>query len=178
MSDAMYQPNLLSRMFRAAKLDEKLYEEVEHDPAATKQSLIVIAIVSLAQAVGRAIDAYLFARVGTDVLLTSVLGFVETTIGLAMWSVILYWIGTHLFSATTTPGQIYRTTGLARSPGIFYVIPLIGFAVNIWILVAYVIAARTALDISTGKTLAAAVISFIPFALIQGLVAILFLGLA
>jgi hypothetical protein len=77
--------------------------------------------------------------------------------------------------ATVTPPEIWRCTGFARSPGIFFIIPFIGPLVNIWIFMAYLKAGKQALNLSTGKTLLAVIISALPFILIQGYL-ILFLS--
>lgn len=168
--------SLLGRMLRAIKLQRSLYEEVEHDPRATIQGVYVIAIASLAQAIGRALDEYLSEGTLRNILVPGVLGFVETAIGLVIWSYLLYLIGTKVFKGVATPSEVWRTTSYARSPGVFLAIPLIGPIANLWILVAYVIAARQALDLSTGRTIIAAIVSAIPFIIIQGLVILLFLG--
>ena len=170
-------PGLLKRMFRALKLQSSLYEEVEHDPRATLEGIYVIGMVGFAQAIGRALDDYITGGLSAGILIPAVLGFVETAIGLAIWSYLLYLIGTKVFRGVATPAEVWRATGYARSPGIFFIIPLIGPLVNIWILVAYVIAARQALDLSTGRTIAAAIVSAIPFIFIQGLLIFLLFGL-
>ena len=168
--------SLLGRMLRAIKLQSSLYEEVEHDPRATIQGVYVIAIASLAQAIGRTLDEYLSEGTLRNILVPGFLGFVETAIGLVIWSYLLYLIGTKVFKGVATPSEVWRTTSYARSPGVFLAIPFIGPIANLWILVAYVIAARQALDLSTGRTIIAAVVSAIPFIIIQGLVALLLLG--
>ncbi len=168
-------PPIWPRMKRAMKLDTKLYEEVEHDPFANRQGLLIIAIVSIAQAVGRGLERGIVGETVGNILVTGFFGFLETIIGLAIWSYILYFIGTRLFRGVATMQEVWRCTSFARSPGIFFIIPFFGFLVNIWILVAYLIGARTALDISTGRTLIAALISAIPFLLMQGLLVEFFL---
>ena len=151
------------------KLDDKLYEEVEHDPIANKQGLLIIALVSVAQAVGRALERVILGEPLGNILLTGFVGFIETVIGLAIWSYILYFIGTKLFKGVATMQEVWRCTSFARSPGIFFIIPFIGPLVNIWITIAYLRGARIALDISRGKTIIAALVSAIPFLLMQGL---------
>lgn len=163
-------------MLCALKLQSSLYEEVEHDPRANVEGIYVIAIVSFAQAIGRALDDYLTGGPTEGIILPAIVGFVGTVIGLAIWSYLLYLIGTKLFRGAATPSEVWRTTGYARSPGIFFVLPVIGPLVNIWILIAYILAARQALDLSTGKTVAAVIVSAIPFILIQGIVILLLFG--
>lgn len=168
--------SLLGRMLRAIKLQRSLYEEVEHDPRASIQGVYVIAIASLAQAIGRALDKYLTGETLGNIFIPGVLGFIETVVGLAIWSYLLYLIGTRVFKGVATPSEVWRTTSYARSPGVFLIIPFVGPLANLWILVAYVIAARQALDLSTGRTIVAAIVSAIPFLIIQGLVVLLLFG--
>ena len=162
-------PPLWPRMKRAMKLDTSLYEEVEHDPSANRQGLLIIAMVSVAQAVGRALEQSIVGEPVGNVLLTGFFGFAETMIGLAIWSYILYFVGTRLFKGVATMQEVWRCTSFARSPGIFFIIPFIGFLVNIWIIIAYLRGARVALDISRGKTMLAALVSALPFLVMQGL---------
>lgn len=153
------------RMIRAMKLDAHLYEEVEHDPNANSQGLLIIAIVSIAQAIGLGLNSAFVGESMSNILVIGLFGFLETVIGLVIWSYILYFIGTKLFRGVATMQEVWRCTSFARSPGIFFIIPIpfFGFLVSIWIFVAYIIGARAALDISTGRTLIAAFISAIPF---------------
>lgn len=149
-------------------LEDSVYEEVEHDPAASMQGIYIIALVSGCQAVGRALESIITGRAAGSILVTGTFGFIETVIGLVLWSYIFYLIGTKVFKGTATPQEIWRCTGFARSPGVLFAIPFIGLFVNIWILIAYLKAGKHALDLSTGKTLLAAIASALPFLLIQG----------
>ena len=53
MEMAADETSIVGRMMRAAKLDASLYEEVEHDPEATNQALIVVVGTALAAGIGR-----------------------------------------------------------------------------------------------------------------------------
>lgn len=55
MEMAADETSIVGRMVRAARLDASLYEEVEHDPDATKQALIVVVGTALAAAIGAGI---------------------------------------------------------------------------------------------------------------------------
>lgn len=167
------QEGLPRRMLRAIKLDSTIYEQVEHDPGANTQSLYIIGMVSVAQAIGLAIgDLFIGGPVG-DIPLTAAEGFAITIIGLAIWSYLLYLVGTKVFHGVATPGEVWRTTGYARSPGVLLIIPFIGLFVNIWIFIAYIIAARQSLDVTTGKAVAAVIISAIPYIIILGVISYL-----
>jgi len=155
------------RMIRAMKLDAALYEEVEVDEEATKQVIGVIAIVSICSGIGLGLSALLMGRyIGVSVVSWIILDFIMTLASLAIWGYLIYIVGTKLFGGQATFKETWRCSGFAFSPGVFHIIPLIGAIASIWIIVAQVIAARQALDVSTGKAVAACIVSFIPYAII------------
>ncbi len=149
---------IANRMMRAASLNVDLYEEVEADETATSQAAMVVAIVAIASAIGN-INAGVGGIIG---------GLLAAFIGWLVWSGVTYLIGDKLLGGTATWGELLRTLGFAQSPGVLYalgIIPVLGgvirFAVAIWILIAGIIAIRQALDFSTGKAIAAALLGWL-----------------
>ena len=155
--------SLTQRMFRAAKLDVSLYEEVEADPKAMGQAMTVVALASVAAGLG-------------TISQTGMIGLIWGTIGAFagwyIWAFITYIIGTKLLPEPQTHadhGELLRTLGFAASPGLIRVagvIPLLGplvmLASAIWMLVATVIAVRQALDYrSTGRAGGVCIIGWI-----------------
>lgn len=153
-------------MWRAIKLDRSLYEEVEHDESASRQVIAVVAIVAVAQALGRSLTNLILGESLGAILVSAILEFFVTLVGLFIWSYLIYLVGTRLFKGVATQQEAWRTAGFARSPGLFFIIPFVGLLVNLWLVIAQVRAAREALDISTGRAIATCVISFIPYALL------------
>lgn len=142
--------SIVDRMRGAALLDVATYEEVEHDTTATGQAAVVVALAAIAAAIGNAF------RSGPGL----VGGLVAYLVGWALWSGIIYLVGTRVFGGTATWGEVLRTFGFAQAPGLLLVagfVPLLGgllqFAVSIWVAVAGFVAIRQALDLPTGKTL-------------------------
>lgn len=137
----------LNRIFRAARLDPRVYEEVEADERAIGQALGVIILSSVAGGVGFMQQASLIGM-AVNTLIVLLAWFV--------WAFITYIIGTKLFPEPQTRadhGELLRTIGFSSAPGIiriFAVIPGLETVVNllagIWMLVAMVIAVRQALD--------------------------------
>lgn len=154
---------LIDRMIRAAKLDTTLYEEVESDPAATGQAAAVVAISAVAAAIGSiGDDGGGFGPFG---------GLFLALLGWVVWAFLCHVLGTKLLPEATTQsnlGELLRTTGFAASPGILRVlggIPVLGWLVNViaalWMLAAFVIAVRQALDYrSTGRAVAVVVLAY------------------
>lgn len=141
--------DLGSRMIGAALLNVDTYEEVEHDQTATVQAAAVVAIVAACQAIG-ALDGGLMVAAWMAV----------TELGSwVLWAGITYLIGERIFQGEATWGELLRTLGFAKAPGVLYllgVVPLlgtpVGAVVGIWMLVTAFVAVRQALDIGNGKT--------------------------
>lgn len=152
------------RMIGAAKLDVNVYEEVEADSGATMQAAGVVAIAAVAAAIG-----------GIDEGSAGVIrGVVSALVGWLLWAGITYFIGDRLLGGTATWGELMRTLGFAQSPGVLMVLGIIPFlgwlvtaVVGIWLLIAGVIAIRQALDFSTGRAIATALIGIIPMVLLS-----------
>lgn len=155
------------RMIGAAVLRTDVYEEVEADRDATKQAALVVGLVAFA-------SAAITVRGGVGAAFVAV---ISAYIGWLLWSGITYLIGDKIFGGTATWGELLRTIGFAQSPGVLYIlaaIPLIGWLfalpVMIWVLVAVIIAIRQALDFGTGRAILTAVLGFIPYLILSGIV--------
>lgn len=150
-----------SRIYRAARLDPQLYEEVEEDRGATLQAAAVVVLFSLA--------AGLAAPDG--------MGTVALSIGIhvggwCVWAFLTSVIGTRILAEPQTVaswGELLRTLGFATSPGLIRVLgiipalaPVVFWVSWVWILVAMIIAVRQALDYrSTLRAVAVCVVGFL-----------------
>ncbi len=168
--------NIGERMFRAAKLDVNLYEEVEADKEALGQATAVIVLSSLAAGLGMGV------RTGIGGIV------IETLVALVVWyiwALLTYWIGTKILPEPQTEsdvGELLRTLGFASSPGVIRILGVIPglrgivFLVSsIWMLIAMVIAVRQALDYrSTGRAIGVCAIGWlvqlVVFGILMGLV--------
>ena len=153
--------NFTERVVAAARLDPSLYNEVEHDPAATAQAAGVVAIVAVASVLGS------LGSPGANI----VAGLSSALLGWLIWAAVTYLIGDKLLGGTASWGELLRTLGFAQAPGIFYVaaaLPLLGWLVRtvivVWILLAGIVAIREALDFSTGKAILTALIGWLALA--------------
>jgi hypothetical protein len=154
---------LVERAIGAAKLDVATYEEVEHDPEALGQAVIVILVVALAAGIGAA------TRAGVSGLVVTA---IASLVGWFLWAGVTYLVGTRLLPGPQTQadfGQLLRTLGFSASPGVFQIfgiIPVIGavigLAASLWQLAAMVVAVRQALDYeSTGRAVLVCVVGFL-----------------
>ena len=163
------------RIIGAAKLDIKIYEEVEADKGAMNQAMGVVILSSVAAGLGG------IGKAGFGGMLV---GALMALIGWFVWAYLTYVIGTKILPEPQTKanlGQLLRTIGFSSSPGlirILGIIPGLSFLVysiaGIWMLVAMVVAIRQALDYhSTWRAVGVCIIGWI----IQGLIIALFFSL-
>lgn len=161
----------IDRIIRAAKLDIRLYEEVEADKGAMGQAMGVVILSSLASGIGN------IARGGVGGILT---GTIVALIGWYVWAYLTYFIGSKFLPEPQTeanPGELLRTIGFSSAPGLIRVLGIVpGLAgiffllASIWMLVAMVIAVRQALDYrSTWRAIGVCIVGWI----IQSLILVL-----
>ena len=154
--------SFVERVVGAARLDARVYEEVEADTTAMGQAMAVVAASALAAGVGSISS-------GATGAVAAVVGAV---VGWFLWAVVTWLIGTKLLPEPGTSadlGQLLRTIGFSAAPGLLNVlgiIPLLGLIVAlvaaIWQLVAMVVAVRQALDYrSTGRAVLVCVIGWV-----------------
>lgn len=162
------------RIIRAAKLDVKLYEEVEADKGALGQATWVVILSSIAAGIG----SVKIGGVGGILI-----GTITALIGWYVWAFLTYFIGTKLLPEPRTKadyGELLRTIGFSSSPGLIRILGIIPglqwiiFTIaSIWMLIAMVIAVRQALDYtSTLRAVGVCIIGWI----VQILIIALFLS--
>ena len=166
------------RLIGAAKLDVKIYEEVEADRGALNQAMSVVILSSVAAGIG---------IIGTAGFKGIFMGAFIALITWFVWAYLTYIIGTKILPEPQTKadlGELLRTIGFSSSPGIIRIlgiIPGLGgiiFAVaGIWMLIAMIVAIRQALDYqSTWRAVGVCVIGWIIQALIMALLFSIFGG--
>jgi hypothetical protein len=151
----------IERMVGAAKLDTRVYEEVEADRTATPQALAVVVLASAAAGIG----------IGEG-LRGLLLGTVAGLLGWVIWAWLIYFIGTRWLPEPGTQadtGELLRTIGFATSPGILRVLgvvpglgPIVFVVTTVWTLVAVIVAVRQALDYrSTARAVGVCIIGWL-----------------
>ena len=183
MSQLIAKPSLPDRMLRAARLDVSLYNEVEADLNATSQALTVVALAAVASGIGAAITLSTAGR-ANGAIAALVGGVIAELVGWAVWSYVMYFVGTRLFHGTATYGELLRTLGFAYVPGVLLIlrfIPVLGglivVIVGIWRIVTGFIAVREALDLDTGNTIATIVVGIIGYIVVAAIVGLLLAAL-
>lgn len=137
------------RFIGAMTLDPAAYEDIEHDPHAAMQSVLVVLLVCVSAGVG-AIGLGLAGTAGF------VSGAVLALGGWLVWVAVIKSVGTMTFPESETHSslpELLRTLGFASAPGIFLAFAAIreaavfvGPAVVVWMFAATVLAMRQALD--------------------------------
>ncbi len=162
--------NFTDRIIRASKLDVNVYEEVEADKGALRQSMAVVVLSSIAAGLGNIVAGF------SGILI----GIIITLISWYVWAYVIYLIGTKVLPEPQTRsnhGELLRTIGFSSSPGLIRIVGIIPgliwfvfLAASIWMLAAMVIAVRQALDYqSTVRAVVVCIIGWIFQALILAL---------
>ena len=150
--------SITDRMKGAALLDNATYEEVEADTTATGQAAVVVVLGAIASGIG-------MAGGGTGGIIAGVLG---SLIGWVLWAGITYLIGDKVLGGTATWGELLRTLGFAQAPRVLAVLGIIpglrwivAAVIGVWLLITGIVAIRQALDFSTGKAVATALLGWL-----------------
>jgi hypothetical protein len=173
-----WMADLTGRMIGAMQADVKTFSELEADPQAMGQAVAVIVISGVAALIGNIFRAGLFA---------GMFSLISTLIGYALFSLMVFLIGTKVMPEPSTKAdfnETFRVVGFAASPGVFYllaIIPylgqLISILVGVWSIVIAVIAIREVLDYSnTGRAIIVALIAFVICVIVYMIILVPILG--
>ncbi len=110
---------LFSRMIRAIRLDQSLFDEVIQDPKTQGHSYWVVAILAMATGYG------MFSRAGS---MAVNIGLAVTFLSWYVWAFTVYYAGTRMFQAV--PSRMDRKTVLrvmafASAPGVLRILGVI-----------------------------------------------------
>ena len=151
MSDFFERPpsadqTLIGRMIRAARLDPRLYAEVEADETSIGQAASVVLLAAFAGGINLPGAPFAILFVG---LLAALAGWL-------LFAYVIYLIGAKLLPEPGTKanfGALLRAMGFANAPGVVKllgIVPelrmLVFFVAMVWVLVATVTAVRHALS--------------------------------
>jgi len=155
--------DLTGRVIGVLQADVKTITEIEGDPNAMGQAITVIVVAGVSGLIGN------YFRVG---LTGGVISLVSSVVGYALFSLLVFLIGTKVMPEPATKAdfsETFRTVGFAAAPGVFNIlaiIPFIGALVplvtGLWGLVIGVIAVREVLDYSnTGRAIIVCIIAVV-----------------
>jgi len=153
------------RLVAALRLDRTVFDEVEHDADAIGQAAAVVALGALAQGIG-GVDAASTTELIAGIVAMVVVGF----LGWLVSSGVIWLIGVQVMGGRSDYPELLRTLGFASAPRVLWllgVLPLgplhaaLGFLVLILTTVAFVLAVRQALEVTTGRALLVCVLGMI-----------------
>lgn len=152
------------RMIGAAMLNPDAYEAVERDVEANKTALFIVIGTAIFAGIGGLTSNGLGGLIG---------GVIAAIVSWVLYAIAAYIIGTRIFKTSATQstlGECLRTLGFAQTPSFFRIlsgIPILGWIitviVDIWVLIATIIALRQALDFTTGRAIGTAIVAWIVY---------------
>jgi hypothetical protein len=152
---------MFQRVIRVFRLQASVFEEVEHDNAATVQAALVVLIAGILTGLGGAFAALFNEQAVLGTLLGSI---IWTLIVWLLWSLIAYLVGVYLFKGQADVGEMLRTIGFGMAPLWLAVIPCLGGIIgSVWTFAAILIALRQGLDVNFTKAVLTAIVGVILF---------------
>ncbi|NMB62079.1 MAG: hypothetical protein GYA18_07040 [Chloroflexi bacterium] len=162
---------MVERIIAAFSFRKGIYKEVEEDQSFTNSAWIIVSVVALLSSFGS--NAVALRSSFGSWFIGSIFRAVFMIAGFALGCFIINWVSNKLFNADTNFNELVRTLGLAYvwngvsflsiisaiSPALSCVTGIFTFAGVIAGLVAWVFAAREALDLEWGETILTIVIA-------------------
>lgn len=153
---------MVDRILRAIRLDSSVYREIAEDQNAMSEAAIIVVIVAVLSAFGRAIGSGSFFLTLLLTLITAIL------VNWILWAVLTYFVGTAFFKGKTTIPEMMRVLGYANAPnllGVFGFIPCVGWLIAllgaVLAFIAGFLAVREAMDFDTGSAIITVFISWL-----------------
>lgn len=178
---------MINRIRGVLSLDSDVFNEIEHDPSATFQALLVVIVTSLLAAAGGAnragqggIDEVVFG-IGMGTTSNSAFQFLAIAgwaiVAWLLWSLITYVIGTKIFSGEATIAEMMRVIGFAYAPlalQVFSFIPILGtfivWGAALWSIAAVFVAIKEGLDVGTRDAVITAGVGWVVYLIGMGVI--------
>jgi hypothetical protein len=156
---------LVERIVKVFTFQREVFHEVEQDESFTTTAWILVAVVAFLSQFGSS---------GGNIL-AGIFGTIAALIGFAVAAWLVSFIGRQLFNAEVTFGELVRTLGLAYVWNVVGVLGLlgavsqaftcitgtIGLIAGVLALVAWLLAAKEALDLDWGPTAVTVILAWI-----------------
>ncbi|MEE8312797.1 MAG: YIP1 family protein [Myxococcota bacterium] len=147
------------RLLGALRLDASVYEEIEHDAGAVWQAVAVVALGGFAEGL---------LLLASGVWLGIAAGLVAGFSGWLAATAVVWLIGVRMMGYTSSFPELLRTLGFATAPRILLAIGILPLGPALVVLrlafaaltlAAFVVAARQALDVDTGRAIVVCVLA-------------------
>ncbi|NMC46275.1 MAG: hypothetical protein GYA52_05520 [Chloroflexi bacterium] len=180
---------MIEKIIAAFSFRKGIYKEVEEDQSFTNSAWIIVSVVALLSSMGSNVGI-LRVSFGSW-LLRSIIRAVFLVGGFALSCFVIDWVSKKLFNANTNFNELVRTLGLAYvwnavgflgivaviSPALLCATGVFEIAGVIAGLVAWVIAAKEALDLEWGETILTIVIGAVAQGIVVWLAGLILSGL-
>jgi hypothetical protein len=166
----MPRGSFADRLIRVCRLDASVFEEVEHDPSAMGQAATVIALGALAHGIAT------LPVLGALGLVGAVIG---AFLGWLVGTAVIWLIGVKILGHSSDYAELLRTLGFASVPQMLMILgilplgplhALLQVGVGVLLLIAYVVAVRQALDVTTGRAIVVCLLTIVVQALLISLI--------
>jgi hypothetical protein len=162
----------MDRIIRALTFRREVYGEVEHDDSFTSTAWLIVAVVSLLNALGSGSSDNIL-----NWLLNALGGAVFAIVGFAIAAFVIDLVGRTVFRAESSFNEVVRTVGLAYVWQVFGVLGILGVFIPfllcivgpvsfiawiLWVISAF-IAVKEALDLEWLQTIITVVLGWIAF---------------
>ena len=179
----------MDKIIGAFTFKQGIYKEVEEDASFTPTAWMIVAAVSLLSALGG--SAASSHAIGGRWIMAALGVTIANVAGFALGAFVISWVGKAFFDADVTFEEMVRTIGLASvwkvvgflgifalaAPGLSCISWPIKFAASIAGLIAWLIAAKEALDLEWPQTVGTVIIGWVA-TLIINLIMSMILGIA
>ena len=146
---------------RALGLDPEVFRMAAHTPAALLVALGVVALAGFSEGVGQSIVLFINRVRPRRFVLALLLSAFSHTVGYVFWTATIWALGMYLFGRTVPYSVLARAVGLAYAPhllGFFVLTPYLGallsLVIAVWSLLATVVAAQMALNMTVWQAVA------------------------
>ena len=167
---------LMDRIIKAFTFRKEVYAEVEQDTSFTTTAWLIVAVVAFLNQLGSSAAPKLGGR-----LLGALIGTLFSLVGFAVGALIINWAGHSFFKAEVTFEEVVRTLGLAyvwNVVGFLGILSLISEALScllapvmvisaIATILAWLVAAKEALDLDWVQTIVTVVLGWIALFIIM-----------
>ncbi len=175
---------MISRLKGVLSLSADTFNEIEKDPSAIWQALVVVIVSSILAGLSSGFGQVLFG-VGLGVTAATTNKFLATAawaiVAWLLWSVLTQIIGTKVYNGEATISEMMRVVGFAYAPlaiQVFSFIPIVGimfvFGAAAWSIAAMYVAVKEGLELSPGNAFMTVAIGGVLYLIGMGIILAVF----
>ena len=155
---------------RAALFDGTVFDEIGEEPEDMFRALGVVLVAAIAFGLGvrSVLDTGAGSDNGVEINLTMFIAISSIVTSWAIWSAMVWLLGTKLFQGKASYRGLLRALGICYGPVVFWLFlnvpiggPLLSMFAHIWILMAGVVAVQRAQDFAWWKAVISASIGWL-----------------